>query len=367
MNEEIILTEENDIEEINIEEENYSEKPYVLPIASETTLGGIKVGNNLTIDADGTLNAVAGSNSEGISVETDPIFSASASANITNEDISNWNNKSEFSGSYNDLTNKPIIPSVPTNVSSFTNDAGYLIEVPSEYVTETELNAKGYLTSIPSTYKTKTENDALYQTKGNYLTSIPSEYVTETELNDAISNLGGGTGNVSSDIINSIVVVDSLPAVEEEGVLYLVKETPAVINLYYQDTEKNYASSSGISYTFGIDKTITLNGTPNANASTFSNNFTANLSTSKTYKLSLTYDSGDVAVNNSFVYGIYVYSGGTHAGNEILLQLESNDKNGVNGTFTPTIDGEYDYGLRIYVYKNNVYDNLKLNVLLEEV
>ncbi len=31
-----------------------------------------------------------------------------------------------FSGNYNDLTNKPTIPTVPTNVSAFTNDAGYL-------------------------------------------------------------------------------------------------------------------------------------------------------------------------------------------------------------------------------------------------
>ncbi len=30
------------------------------------------------------------------------------------------------SGNYNDLTNKPTIPTVPTTVSSFTNDAGYL-------------------------------------------------------------------------------------------------------------------------------------------------------------------------------------------------------------------------------------------------
>lgn len=34
--------------------------PYELPIASSTQLGGIKVGNNLTIEADGTLNAQAG-------------------------------------------------------------------------------------------------------------------------------------------------------------------------------------------------------------------------------------------------------------------------------------------------------------------
>lgn len=32
------------------------------------------------------------------------------------------------------------------------------------------------------------------------------------------------TGNVSSDVINSIMVVNILPEVEEEGVLYLVKE-----------------------------------------------------------------------------------------------------------------------------------------------
>ena len=33
-----------------------------------------------------------------------------------------------------------------------------------------------------------------------------------------------GTGNVSSNVINSIVVVDVLPEIEQDGVLYLVKE-----------------------------------------------------------------------------------------------------------------------------------------------
>lgn len=61
-----------------------------------------------------------------ISSETDPIFGASAANNITNSDITNWNNKSDFSGDYNDLTNKPTIPVVPTNISAFTNDVGYL-------------------------------------------------------------------------------------------------------------------------------------------------------------------------------------------------------------------------------------------------
>lgn len=54
--------------------------------------------------------------------ETDPIFNASVAKTITSSDITNWNNKSTFSGSYNDLTDKPTIP---TKVSELTNDSGY--------------------------------------------------------------------------------------------------------------------------------------------------------------------------------------------------------------------------------------------------
>lgn len=45
---------------------------------------------------------------------------------VTDTEKTTWNSKSDFSGSYNDLTDKPTIPTVPTNVSAFTNDAGYL-------------------------------------------------------------------------------------------------------------------------------------------------------------------------------------------------------------------------------------------------
>ena len=45
---------------------------------------------------------------------------------VTSTDKSNWNAKSDFSGSYNDLTDKPTIPTVPTSNTAFTNDAGYI-------------------------------------------------------------------------------------------------------------------------------------------------------------------------------------------------------------------------------------------------
>ena len=88
---------------------------------------------------------------------------------VTDAEKTTWNAKSDFSGAYNDLTGKPTIPTVPTNVSAFTNDAKYLTAVPSGYAKTAD-------------HYTKTESDNKYQAKGNYLTSVPSEYVTETEL-----------------------------------------------------------------------------------------------------------------------------------------------------------------------------------------
>lgn len=41
--------------------------------------------------------------------ETDPVFSASVASSITAADITAWNGKSTFSGSYNDLTDKPTL------------------------------------------------------------------------------------------------------------------------------------------------------------------------------------------------------------------------------------------------------------------
>ena len=90
--------------------------------------------------------------------ETDPVFSASASAGITSSDISNWNAKSNFSGSYDDLTNKPTIP---TKTSQLTNDSGYLTSIPSGYVTSTTINSIKVVDSLPNTE----ENGVLYLVK----------------------------------------------------------------------------------------------------------------------------------------------------------------------------------------------------------
>ena len=114
-------------------------------INNESLLGSgnitISGGSTITIDPSldsGSTNAVANSaitnalNSKAsqsdLSSLTDVVSAHTASTNIhvTAQDKINWNNKSNFSGSYNDLTDKPTIPTVPTSNTAFTNDAGYI-------------------------------------------------------------------------------------------------------------------------------------------------------------------------------------------------------------------------------------------------
>lgn len=93
------------------------------PIASKTALGCIKVGENLTITEDGTLNAQAGGGITSVTwgdVQDKPIFSTVATSGSYTDLL---NKPSLFSGNYNDLTNKPIIP---TNNNQLTNGAGYI-------------------------------------------------------------------------------------------------------------------------------------------------------------------------------------------------------------------------------------------------
>ena len=97
---------------------------------------------------------------------------------------------------------------------------GVLKEVPAEYVTETEMNeaianvssggnvdlsgyaTKDELNTKANTSDIPTNTSELYNDSG-FLTSIPSEYVTETEMNEAIANVS--SGGVSQEDINTAV------------------------------------------------------------------------------------------------------------------------------------------------------------------
>lgn len=92
---------------------------------------------------------------------------SNAEANVQ----ADWNETNTTSDAY--IKNKPTnlattddIPAVPTKTSQLTNDSGYITNIPGEYITETELNAKGYATTsqipVVPTNVSEFTNDANY-------------------------------------------------------------------------------------------------------------------------------------------------------------------------------------------------------------
>lgn len=125
---------------------------------------------------------------------------------ISNLSINDYLTKSEARSTYQPKGNYALEDDIPTKTSQLTNDSGfltthqslddylmkseasrlyqpvgrYLTEIPSDYITETELNARGYITY--------TFANSLYQPKGDYITSsdIQDDYYSKSEINALI-------------------------------------------------------------------------------------------------------------------------------------------------------------------------------------
>ena len=154
---------------------------YTLPTASTTTLGGVKVdGSSITI--------------------SNGVISASVS---------------EGTMDYSALTNKPKINNVELSGNKTLSDLGiqaagnYLTSIPSEYVTETELNNKNYLTNSDLTgYALKSEIPTVPQnitTQGNSFNN--ANQLVKLDSSGKLPAIDGSNlTNINSD---SNVVVDS--------------------------------------------------------------------------------------------------------------------------------------------------------------
>lgn len=108
-----------------------------------------------------------------------------------------------FSGDYNDLVNTPDIPTVPTNVSAFTNDA--------QYITQSALGStlQGYATvgSIPTvpTNISAFVNDRGYITSSGVPTNVAAfendaHYITEAQFNTILSALNNALDSLRGRI-----------------------------------------------------------------------------------------------------------------------------------------------------------------------
>ena len=165
-----------------------SDKPtipsqYTLPTASETTLGGVKVdGSSITI--------------------SDGVISASVSGGTMD---------------YSALSNKPKINNIELSGNKTLADLGiqaagnYLTSVPSEYVTETELNSKNYLTDSDLTsYALKSE----IPTVPNNITTQGNSFNSANQLVklDASGKLPAIDGSQLTNISSGSSVASTLPS-----------------------------------------------------------------------------------------------------------------------------------------------------------
>ena len=268
------------------------------------------------------------------------------------------NNKANVSHTHtkSDITDL----SIPTKTSQLTNDSGFITSIPSEYVTESELNAKGYATedfvtdsinqasvsggyvhptthpasmiifTDGETFQNKLDAGTLKGEKGDtgeqgpqglkgekgsdgLTTAVKVNGQTYTHSNGLITlpnyptvptNLSlftNDAGFISSTIIKSIMVVDTLPEVEVEGVLYLVRggtstdtpttpEEPTVTNLYPNQTRAT--TSDGFTITF-TGRNVTINGRNDTKSiQCQTNQFDMALEANKAYYLKFTNVSG---------------------------------------------------------------------------
>lgn len=112
------------------------------------------------------------------------------------------------------LSNYPTDEALSETLSNYVTDDELLVQ---DFVTNEELNNKGYLTEVPSEYVTESElNTALedYQPKGEYLTEVPSDYVTESELNTALAPyaLASSVPTKVSQLENDSQYLTSIPS-----------------------------------------------------------------------------------------------------------------------------------------------------------
>lgn len=191
-----------EIDEPAIEiDETSQQSEYVLPTATTTRLGGIKVGENLTVESDGTLNAAKGSytlpqatNNVLGGVYVDTTLSSSSENPVQNKVINNSLNN--LSSSLNTLESS--ISSISSNVSNLSQSVTDL----STSLAATDAT----VTDVQGNVSTNTDN---ISTNTSNIASLKSSVSTlntnVTTLQSDVTAINQGFAQVQSSIASLLV------------------------------------------------------------------------------------------------------------------------------------------------------------------
>lgn len=189
-------------------------------------------------------NAVANNQitSEQISNE---IFHFTDDQFVSATDVQNWNSKSDFSGDYEDLTNKPTIPA---KVSDLTNDTGFVVNTVNNltnYYTKDETFTKTEVNSLISGISTMNVSVVSQLPTSNISATtiyLVSKETTETQnIYDEylyVNNKWEKIGDTKIDLTN-YASKSELPTKTSE----LTNDSNFVVDSSYVHTDNNYSSA----------------------------------------------------------------------------------------------------------------------------
>lgn len=237
---------------------------YTLPTASASTLGGVKIGSGISISS-GVISATYSS-----------VGAAAASHTHTASQVTGLATVAT-SGSYNDLTNKPSIPSL------------------SGYATQSWVTSQGYLTSIPAAtssayggiqigYTTSGKNYAVQLSNGKAYVNVPWTDTNTTYSAGTNISISGTTINctysytlptASSSVLGGVKVGSNITL--SSGTISLSKSNVTSALGY---TPANTSDIPEIPIALPNPYALTINGTSYTGSSAVSINTARILSTS---------------------------------------------------------------------------------------
>ena len=225
-----------------------SDKPtipsaYTLPTASNTVMGGVKIGSNISVSS-GTISITksnvtsalgytpptsdtvynnATTSTAGLMSASDKVKLNSIAANANNYTHPSTHPASMItglasvatSGSYSDLSNKPTIPVVPTNVSAFINDAGYLTQHQSldDYAKKTDVNtALANKLGINDTAAAAIKDDAGNTISTTYASKADVSALLSTKLGVTATAYAAARDGAGNNIVNTYAKKTDIPS-----------------------------------------------------------------------------------------------------------------------------------------------------------
>lgn len=265
---------------------------YTLPTASTTVLGGVKIGSGISISS-GVISATYSS-----------VGAAAASHTHTASQVTGLATVAT-SGSYNDLTNKPTIPSL------------------SGYATQSWVTSRGYLTSIPAAtssayggiqigYTTSGKNYAVQLSNGKAYVNVPWTDTNTNYYPTSFAWKNGTTAGPTGSLTGSEMSAVSFGAIPSAS-----------------------ATQSGVvttgDQTFGGIKTIDTINVTNINEATPGRGFWIGYNTEGTIHIG---KDGDYDFGTSGG----TYSGTANTAKRLLNSLQFSNGQSFNGSSAVTID-----------------------------